>query len=93
MGSSRLVHGADTLVAVCSRTPQDDAIDVIPVAFINDFFGTGGAPVLNLANVSLMFPLAWPPTRGRSRLMGRHRFVTRRITQPSREQRSSTALL
>ncbi|EPQ60976.1 glycoside hydrolase family 18 protein [Gloeophyllum trabeum ATCC 11539] len=29
---------------------QDDAIDVIPVAFVNTFFGTGGLPVLNLAN-------------------------------------------
>ncbi|TFK57492.1 class III chitinase [Heliocybe sulcata] len=29
---------------------QDDAIDVIPVAFITTFFGTGGMPVLNLAN-------------------------------------------
>lgn len=30
---------------------QDDAIDVIPIAFVNDFFGTGGYPILNLANV------------------------------------------
>ncbi|KAF9243871.1 glycoside hydrolase family 18 protein [Melanogaster broomeanus] len=29
---------------------QDDAIDAIPVAFVNTFFGTGGMPVLNLAN-------------------------------------------
>ncbi|KAH9937421.1 class III chitinase [Fomitopsis serialis] len=29
---------------------QDDAIDVIPIAFVNDFFGTGNYPVLNLAN-------------------------------------------
>ncbi|EPS99093.1 hypothetical protein FOMPIDRAFT_97135 [Fomitopsis schrenkii] len=29
---------------------QDDAIDVIPIAFVNAFFGTGGYPVLNLAN-------------------------------------------
>ncbi|KAA1468537.1 class III chitinase [Dentipellis sp. KUC8613] len=30
---------------------QDDAIDVIPVAFVNTFFSTGGLPVLNLANI------------------------------------------
>ncbi|KAF7965603.1 hypothetical protein HWV62_42677 [Athelia sp. TMB] len=29
---------------------QDDAIDVIPIAFVNVFFGTGGAPSMNLAN-------------------------------------------
>ncbi|KZT06335.1 carbohydrate-binding module family 5 protein [Laetiporus sulphureus 93-53] len=29
---------------------QDDAIDVIPIAFVDTFFGTGGYPVLNLAN-------------------------------------------
>ncbi|CCM01629.1 uncharacterized protein FIBRA_03690 [Fibroporia radiculosa] len=29
---------------------QDDAIDVIPIAFVNSFFGTGGYPVLNLGN-------------------------------------------
>ncbi|KAF8140016.1 glycoside hydrolase family 18 protein [Boletus edulis] len=29
---------------------QDDAIDALPVAFVDTFFGTGGLPVLNLAN-------------------------------------------
>ncbi|KAL6304162.1 class III chitinase [Sparassis latifolia] len=29
---------------------QDDAIDVIPIAFVDTFFGTGGLPELNLAN-------------------------------------------
>ncbi|KIJ68668.1 carbohydrate-binding module family 5 protein [Hydnomerulius pinastri MD-312] len=29
---------------------QDDAIDALPVAFVDTFFGTGGMPVLNLAN-------------------------------------------
>ncbi|ETW87551.1 glycoside hydrolase family 18 protein [Heterobasidion irregulare TC 32-1] len=29
---------------------QDDAIDVIPVAFLNVFFGPGGLPSMNLAN-------------------------------------------
>lgn len=29
---------------------QDDSIDVIPIAFVNTFFGTGGLPVMNLAN-------------------------------------------
>ncbi|KAG9314587.1 glycoside hydrolase family 18 protein [Chiua virens] len=29
---------------------QDDAIDALPVAFVTTFFGTGGMPVLNLAN-------------------------------------------
>ncbi|KAI0823065.1 class III chitinase [Trametes gibbosa] len=30
---------------------QDDSIDVIPIAFINKFFGTGNSPVLDLANI------------------------------------------
>ncbi|KAI0724269.1 class III chitinase [Cerioporus squamosus] len=30
---------------------QDNAIDVIPISFINKFFGTGNAPVLDLANI------------------------------------------
>lgn len=30
---------------------KDDAINVLPVAFVDTFFGTGGMPVLNLANV------------------------------------------
>ncbi|KAH9945621.1 class III chitinase [Amylocystis lapponica] len=29
---------------------QDDAIDVIPVAFVDTFFGSGGVPVIDLAN-------------------------------------------
>jgi len=29
---------------------HDDAIDALPVAFVDTFFGTGGLPVLNLAN-------------------------------------------
>ncbi|EIW75421.1 glycoside hydrolase family 18 protein [Coniophora puteana RWD-64-598 SS2] len=29
---------------------QDDTIDTIPIAFVTQFFGTGGAPVMNLAN-------------------------------------------
>ncbi|KIJ04741.1 chitinase [Paxillus involutus ATCC 200175] len=29
---------------------QDGAVDAIPVAFVDTFFGTGGMPVLNLAN-------------------------------------------
>ncbi|KIJ54039.1 carbohydrate-binding module family 5 protein [Sphaerobolus stellatus SS14] len=29
---------------------NDNAIDVFPVAFVNTFFGTGGLPVMNLAN-------------------------------------------
>ncbi|KAI0322297.1 class III chitinase [Amylostereum chailletii] len=33
-----------------SQYCQDDAIDVIPIAFVTTFFGTGGLPVLNLAN-------------------------------------------
>jgi len=31
---------------------QDDAVDVFPIAFLNVFFGPGGAPSINLANVS-----------------------------------------
>lgn len=30
---------------------QDDVIDVLPIAFLNVFFGPGGAPSINLANV------------------------------------------
>jgi chitinase len=30
---------------------QDNAIDVFPIAFLNVFFGPGGAPSINLANV------------------------------------------
>ncbi|KAF8559335.1 glycoside hydrolase family 18 protein [Imleria badia] len=33
-----------------SRNPKDDAIDALPVAFVDTFFGIGGMPVLNLAN-------------------------------------------
>ncbi|KAF8898407.1 class III chitinase [Infundibulicybe gibba] len=46
------VHGTDsanfqkTLSFYC----QDNAIDVFPIAFLNVFFGTGGAPSINLAN-------------------------------------------
>lgn len=29
---------------------QDDSVDVFPIAFVNQFFGTGGLPALNLAN-------------------------------------------
>lgn len=35
---------------------KDDAIDALPVAFVDTFFGTGGMPVLNLANVCVVFP-------------------------------------
>ncbi|KAI0067746.1 glycoside hydrolase [Artomyces pyxidatus] len=30
---------------------QDDAIDVIPIAFLNTFFSTGSLPSMNLANI------------------------------------------
>ncbi|ORX86719.1 glycoside hydrolase [Basidiobolus meristosporus CBS 931.73] len=33
---------------------QDDTVDVIPVAFLDTFFGTGGLPELNLANTCNM---------------------------------------
>lgn len=39
---------------------QDDTIDVIPIAFLNKFFSTGGDPEINLANVrfwKLSYPL------------------------------------
>lgn len=36
---------------------QDNTIDVFPVAFLYIFFGPGGAPVINLANVSLSMGL------------------------------------
>ncbi len=35
--------------AIC---PQDDAVDVFPLAFMNVFFGPGGLPSINLANVN-----------------------------------------
>ena len=44
---------ADVVSTFAPRGSQDDAIDVIPIAFVNQFFGTGNAPVLDLANVSL----------------------------------------
>ncbi|KAH9884038.1 hypothetical protein C8Q73DRAFT_661404, partial [Cubamyces lactineus] len=31
---------------------QDDSIDVLPIAFLNVFFGTGGQPSIDLSNVS-----------------------------------------
>ncbi|KAJ8702978.1 Chitinase 2 [Pleurotus ostreatus] len=33
-----------------SRFDNDDSIDVFPISFLNVFFGTGGAPSINLAN-------------------------------------------
>ncbi|KAI9572729.1 hypothetical protein HD554DRAFT_2035812 [Boletus coccyginus] len=33
------------------RVPKDDAIDALPVTFVDTFFGTRGMPVLNLANI------------------------------------------
>lgn len=30
---------------------DDDTIDVLPIAFLNTFFGVGGEPQINLANV------------------------------------------
>jgi chitinase len=30
---------------------KDNTIDVIPLAFVNVFFGIGGAPSMDLANV------------------------------------------
>jgi hypothetical protein len=39
---------------------QDDTIDVIPIAFLNKFFSTGGDPEINLANVSFRNQLDSP---------------------------------
>lgn len=33
------------------HTFKDDAIDVVPVAFLDVFFGPGNVPSINLANV------------------------------------------
>jgi len=46
-------NGGDTAnyQKTLSHYCQDDSIDVIPIAFLNVFFGTGGLPVINLANV------------------------------------------
>ncbi|KAJ7456650.1 class III chitinase [Mycena latifolia] len=49
IGASSTTNPADyqkTLAFYCN----DNAIDVFPVAFVNVFFGTGGAPSINLAN-------------------------------------------
>lgn len=35
----------------------DDSINVIPLAFLYVFFGKGGAPVIDFANVSILFLL------------------------------------
>ncbi|KAG8220030.1 glycoside hydrolase family 18 protein [Butyriboletus roseoflavus] len=48
-------YGATSSVTANYQQPisyycQDDAIDALPVAFVDVFFGTGGMPVLNLAN-------------------------------------------
>ena len=37
---------------------QDDIIDVIPMAFLNVFFGEGNEPSLDLANVSSILDFA-----------------------------------
>jgi hypothetical protein len=39
---------------------QDDAVDVIPLAFLYVFFGQGGAPEIDFANVCF-FDLQFPP--------------------------------
>jgi chitinase len=36
---------------------KDNVIDVFPIAFLQKFFGTGGAPEINLANVRTVSPL------------------------------------
>lgn len=33
---------------------NDDSVDVLPIAFLNTFFGVGGEPQINLANVSVL---------------------------------------
>ncbi|KAF5377574.1 hypothetical protein D9615_005148 [Tricholomella constricta] len=46
-------HGTDTanFQKRLSYYCNDNAIDVFPVAFLNVFFGTGGLPSINLANI------------------------------------------
>ncbi|KAI0275109.1 class III chitinase, partial [Gloeopeniophorella convolvens] len=45
-------HGTDTanFQKTLSYYCQDNAIDVIPIAFVNTFFSTGALPSMNLAN-------------------------------------------
>jgi chitinase len=45
--SSDVANFQKTISFYCA----DNAIDAIPVAFVTTFFGTGGLPVLNLANI------------------------------------------
>ena len=54
---------------------QDNAVDVFPLAFLNVFFGTGGEPSLNLANVN-----EFPSTQERSSSNSRYQDV-----QPHRQ--------
>jgi hypothetical protein len=35
---------------------EDDAVDVLPIAFVTTFFGVGGKPQINLANVNYLIP-------------------------------------
>jgi len=46
-------HGTDTanFQKKLSFYCNDNAIDVFPIAFLNVFFGTGGLPSINLANI------------------------------------------
>lgn len=48
----RWVVVGSIVVHIHQSSLQDDAIDVIPIAFVNTFFGEGGVPEINLANVS-----------------------------------------
>ncbi|KAK9760247.1 Chitinase 2, partial [Basidiobolus ranarum] len=43
---------------------QDDTLDVIPLAFLNTFFGQGGLPALNLANTCNLKDNATFPSTG-----------------------------
>jgi hypothetical protein len=48
---ARHVYIVAMLIDVSDHILQDNSIDVIPIAFVNTFFSTGGLPLLNLANV------------------------------------------
>jgi hypothetical protein len=40
---------------VCLTFTQDNNIDVFPIAFLHVFFGAGGLPSIDLANVSTSY--------------------------------------
>ena len=42
---------------------EDDTIDMIPLAFLYEFWGAGDLPVIDFSNVSFLWPLPELPCR------------------------------